>query len=160
MWGKYGKRWKWKRRGVSIDEIAYANREEGTLNVYMFFSFLFFFYQGFLSRTLTTHRIAGEGRGLSFIPLYHFQQLTNIQTFICNCACEMTITYFWSHRLYLPDCYFMRFTTVSNYHLIDWWCDIKFLFVYVMIWFYLFFCYNILRGKPVDLNSHQLSPLY
>ena len=54
----------------------------------------FFFYQGFLLQTLTTHRAAGEGRGLSFIPLYHFQPLTNIQTFICNFACETTITYF------------------------------------------------------------------
>ena len=37
--------------------------------------FAFFFYQGFLS-------------------LYHFHPLTNIQTFICSFACEMTITYF------------------------------------------------------------------
>ena len=79
----------------------------------------FFFYQDFLSQTLTTHRTAGEGRGYqktlffflsgfsftdtddsqdcrgregrpSFIPLYHFHPLTNIQTFICNFACEMT----------------------------------------------------------------------
>ena len=54
----------------------------------------FFFLSGFLSQTLTTHRTAGEGRGPSFIPLYHFHLLTNIQTFICNFACEMTITYF------------------------------------------------------------------
>ena len=51
---------------------------------------IFFFYQGFLSRTLTTHRTAGEGRERSFILLYHFHLLTNIQTFICNFACEMT----------------------------------------------------------------------
>ena len=35
----------------------------------------FFFYQGFLSRTLATHRAAGEGRGPSFstlpLPLAH-----------------------------------------------------------------------------------------
>ena len=37
-----------------------------------------FFYQGFLSRTLTTHRTAGEGRGPLFIPLYHFHPLKNI----------------------------------------------------------------------------------
>ena len=51
---------------------------------------IFFFYQGFLSRTLTTHRTAGEGRGPFFISLYHFHPRTNIQTFICNFACEMT----------------------------------------------------------------------
>ena len=54
----------------------------------------FLFYQGFLSQTLMIHRTAWEGRGLSFIPLYHFHPLTNIETFICNFACEMTITYF------------------------------------------------------------------
>ena len=30
----------------------------------------------------------------SVIPLYHFHSLTNIHTFICNFAYEMTITYF------------------------------------------------------------------
>ena len=53
-----------------------------------------FFYQGFLSRTLTTDITAGEGRGPSFIPHYHFHLLTNIQTLICNFPCEMNITYF------------------------------------------------------------------
>ena len=53
-----------------------------------------------------------KGGNHLFILLYHFHPLTNIQTFICNFACEMTITYFWSHGLYLPDCYSMRFTTL------------------------------------------------
>ena len=42
----------------------------------------------------------------------------------------------------------MRFTTLSNYHLIDWWCDAEFLFVYV--WFgssFFFFCYSNLRRE-------------
>ena len=39
------------------------------------------------------HRTAVEGRGPSFIPLYHFHLLTNNETFVCNFACEMTITY-------------------------------------------------------------------
>ena len=59
----------------------------------LIFFIFFFFYQGFLSRTLTTHRTAGQGRD-HLIPLYHFHPLTNIQTFICNFAREMTITYF------------------------------------------------------------------
>ena len=54
----------------------------------------FFFYQFFLSQTLTIHRTEGEGRGPSFIPLYHFLLLTNMETFICKFASEMTITYF------------------------------------------------------------------
>ena len=33
-----------------------------------------FFYQDFLSRTLTIHRTAREDRGPFFIPLYHFHR--------------------------------------------------------------------------------------
>ena len=54
----------------------------------------FFFLLGFLSRALATHETAGEGREPFFIPLYHFDPLTNIQTFVYNFAREMTITYF------------------------------------------------------------------
>ena len=35
----------------------------------------FFFYQGFLSRILTTYKTAGEGKGPFFIPLYHFHPI-------------------------------------------------------------------------------------
>ena len=48
---------------------------------FFFVCFFFCFYQGFVSRTLTTHRTAGEGTGPFFIPLYHFHPLTKIQTF-------------------------------------------------------------------------------
>ena len=133
MWGKYGKRWKWKRRGVSIDEIAYANREEGTLNVYMFFSFLFFFYQGFLSRTLTTHRIAGEDRGPSFIPLYHFHPLTNIETFICNFACIYQTATRWDVPPYRITIWLIDVTL--SFCLFTWWFDSS------------FFCYSNLRRE-------------
>ena len=44
--------------------------------------------------TLATHRTAGEKRGPSFIALYHFHPLTNIQTFTYNFVREMTIIYF------------------------------------------------------------------
>ena len=32
----------------------------------------FFFYLGFLSRTFTIHKTAGEGEGICLPPLYHF----------------------------------------------------------------------------------------
>ena len=53
-----------------------------------------FFLSGFLSQTLIIYRTAREGMGPAFIPLFHFHLLTNIETFICNLACEMTISYF------------------------------------------------------------------
>ena len=55
-------------------------------------SSLIFFYEGFLSWTLTTHRPAGEWKGTSFILIYHFHLLMNMQTFNCNFACKMTIS--------------------------------------------------------------------
>ena len=54
----------------------------------------FFFLSGFSSQTLKIDRTAGEERRLSFIPLYQFHPLTNIEAFISNFVCEMTITYF------------------------------------------------------------------
>ena len=52
-----------------------------------------FFLSGF-SFTDTDDSQDSRGRGPSFIPLYQFHPLTNIQIFICSFACEMTITYF------------------------------------------------------------------
>ena len=53
--------------------------------------FFFFFLSGF-SFTDTDNSQDSRGReGTFFIPLYHFRLLTNIQTFMCNFAREMTI---------------------------------------------------------------------
>ena len=67
-----------------------------------------------------------------FIPLYHFHLFANIQTFVCTFGCEMTITY-------LCEVSFCLFT---------WWFDTSFLLQ--QSWY----------RKPVDSNSHRLSPLY
>ena len=72
-----------------------------------------------------------------------------IPIFICNFACEMTTTYFYSHRLQLSDCYSMS----------NWWCNVNFcLFTW---WFNSRFSISAIRHrKPVDLNSYELSPLF
>ena len=58
-----------------------------------------------------------------------------------------------------PDCYSMRFTTLSNNHLIDW-CDASF-FCFFTWWLdSRFFVTAIWDWKPVDSNSHRLLPLY
>ena len=118
-----------------------------------------FFHQGFLSQAPTIHSAAGEGRGPSFIPLHHFHPLMNIQRFICNFACEVTITYFQPQRLCLPDCYPMRFN-----HLIelpfDWLIDDA-MFVCLLHELILGFCYSgFWHWKALNLNSHRLSHLY
>ena len=57
-------------------------------------SFFFFFSIGVFFHA--HWQLTGQQRkgGDQLIPLYHFHPLTNIQTFICNFAREMTITYF------------------------------------------------------------------
>ena len=99
--------------------------------------FFFFFYQGFLSGTLTTWT-AGEGRGHLFATL-HVRWLSHIFNRI---ACIYQTATRWD----LPP---YRITI-----LIDWWCDIKCLFMW---WFdSSFFVIAIWVGKPVDSNLHRL----
>ena len=74
----------------------------------MFLIFHIVFPQYFLSirgffRALATHRTAGERRGSSFIPLYQFHLLRNIQTIICNFACEHSDTYLQLRSYLLLD---------------------------------------------------------
>ena len=76
------------------------------------FVFSFFFYQGFLSRTVTAHRIAGEGSETFFIPLYHFHPLKNIQTFMCYFAREMTIIYFQSQLSHIFNPLYSKYSNV------------------------------------------------
>ena len=125
---------------------------------YLFF--FFFFYQDFLSQTLTTHRTAGEGRGPSFIPLYHFHPLTNIQTLFATLhvrwlshifnrtVCIYQAATRWDLPPYRITIWLTDDVTLS-FCLFTWWFDYSFFFVTV-IW----------DGKPVDSNSHRLSLLY
>ena len=66
--------------------------------------FCCFFYHGFLSQTLTIHRTAEEGRRPSFTPLYQFHADEHWNIYLQLCM--------WDDS--------MRFTTLSNYHLIYW----------------------------------------
>ena len=125
------------------------------------FFFPFFSIRVFFSWILTTHRTAGEERGPSLplpsFPLCHFHPFTNVQAFICNFAREMTITYFYQ-CLYLPDCYSMRFTTLSNYYLIDWWCNVDFrLFG---CWFDFRFCYSYFTWETGGFELTSTISLY
>ena len=87
-----------------------------------------FFYLGFLSQTLAIHKTAGEegltihraareGRGPSFIRLYHFHPLTNIQTYICNFVrCKMRdVTWLFL----IATLVFTRLLLDEIYHLIE-----------------------------------------
>ena len=86
---------------------------------------MFFFYQVFLSKTLTILRTAEERSGPSFLPLYHIHPLTSIQTFLCNFACEVIVTCF--------NCTTCIYQTATRWDLppyritiwlIYWWCNV------------------------------------
>ena len=107
------------------------------LHVYILSVFFFSFTD--------THDSKGK-EGTCFIPLYHFYMLRDIQTFICNFACEMTTTYFSSHCLQLPDCYLMSFM------LTDWWCNVCFcLFTW---WFDPWFLLQQFDGGNLWILTH------
>ena len=125
------------------------------------FTFLFlfvFFYQGFLSQTLTIHRTAVEGRGPSFIPLYHLHPLTKLRHLFA------TLHVRWLSRIF--NCNAHAYQTATQWDLpphritiwlISWWWNV-YLFTWKII--FRFFVTAVWHGKPVDLNLHRLSPLY
>ena len=52
--------------------------------------------------------------------------------------------------MYLPDCYSMRFTTLSNYYLIDWWCNFE--FCLFACWIEFRFCYSFMTWETGGLE--------
>ena len=118
----------------------------------------YYFLSGFSFTDTGDSQDSKGSEGTIFFSLYHFQPLTNIQTSICNFACEITMAYFWSHRLYLPD---STRWDLPPYWITIWLIDdtMLFLFVYLIIWFYVFVT-TIRLKKLVHLSSHRLSPWY
>ena len=111
----------------------------------------FFFLPGF-SFTETNDSQGSRERDHLF---FHSTTSTCWRTFrllFFNIDGEMTITYSLLHCLYLPGCYSMRFTTLSNYYLIDWWYDVNFLFVCRVVDFIQGFCYCYLTQETGGLE--------
>ena len=143
---------------ISLYLYIYPLRRWGSLTMTFTSKYIYILYQGFISRTLLTHKTAREVRGPSFIPLYHFYPLTNIQTFILQlCTWGNSHISNRTGSVYQAD-------TRWDYHLIallfNWsmmwyW----FLFVYLLIWLKVFITVTW-HWKPVESNSHQLSVLH
>ena len=116
----------------------------------------FFFYQGFLQRHWRFTR--QQGKGGDYV-LFHSttSNRSRTETFICNFACEMTTRIFnrnacvyqtatrWDLPPYRIIIWLIDWCNVC---LFTWWIDSRFLLQRFWHW------------KPVDLNSHRLSPLY
>ena len=120
---------------------------------------LFFFYQDFLSRTLTTHRTAWEGRGTIFystlpLPLSSHQYLdiyfaTLRVTWLSYISNRTACIYQAAPQWDLPPIELL-------FAWLMMWC---WLFVYLLIWFRASVT-AIWHWRPVDWNSQQLSSLY
>ena len=122
------------------------------------FNFFFFFYQGFLSQTLATHKTAVERRG-QFFP----HSIKSTCSRIFKHLFETLHVRWLSHIFNRTACIYQTATRWDlqpfyNYHLIDWWCEVSF---YLFTWWFdtWFLLQQSWYGKPVDSNSHGLSPL-
>ena len=98
-------------------------------SIFIFDYSIFLFCQGFLSQTLTTHRIAEQRRGPSFIPLYHFHSLTNIQKLIYNSFAPICM---WDvyHIFLIATVVFTGLLLDGIYQLIE------LLFEWLMMWYW------------------------
>ena len=117
--------------------------------------FPIFFLSGF-SFTDTDNSQQGKGGDHC---LFHSATSTCSQTFR---HLFVTLHVKWLSHILISLLVFTRLLFDEIYHFIklpfDWlmmWS--YFLFVYMIIWY---FDIRFLYGKPMDLNSHQLSPLY
>ena len=116
------------------------------------------FYQGFLSRTLTTQGTAGEARG----PSFYSTPLTNIQTFILQfCTWDDYHIFLIAPLVFTRGSNSMR---LPLYRITIWQIDDAMLiFVCLIVDLILGFCYSYLILETSDLtlkSLHWLSSLY
>ena len=115
-----------------------------------------FFLSGFLSRTLTIYRTAEEGMGHSFIPLYHFHPVTNIQSFIS------TFHVRWLRCIF--NCNACVYQAATRWDLPSYWFIIWFIddvmYVCILDDLILGLYYSNLKPGTGNLNLHRLSSLH
>ena len=130
------------------------------LHIYIYIYIYIYLYQGFLSRTLTTHRTAGERRGPSFIPL-HSTISIRPQT-LRHLFASLHVRWL-SHIFNRNACVYQTATwwDLPPYRITIWLIDdVMLIFVCLHADLILSFVRAISYEKPVDLNSHRLSSLY
>ena len=114
--------------------VAHITRDFLTVFSFFFvFSIRVFFYGHW--------RLTGQQRNGGDYFLFHSTTSTRSRTFTLLFATLHVrwLTHIFNRRLYLPDCYSMRFTTLSNYHLIDLWCEVS--FCLLVLFLFLLFIY-------------------
>ena len=112
----------------------------------------FFFYQGFLSQTLTIH---------DRVELLLFHSTTSIRSKTSKHLLT-TLHVRWLPHIFDHTARIYQTSTqwdLPPYRITIWlidWLMMQCSFVYFMIWFQVFVT-AIWQGKPVDLRSHRLS---
>ena len=124
----------------------------------LIYTIVFFFYQGFLSRTLTIHRTAGGRHHL----LFHSTTSTRSQIFRHFFA---TLHVRWLSHIFNRTAGIYQTANrwdLPPYRITIWLIDdLTLSFCLITCWFdSSFFLTAIWDGKPVASSSHRLSPLY
>ena len=106
----------------------------------------FFFLSGFSSQTLTIHRTGEEGRGPSYIPLYHFHPLRTLTHLFA------TLHVRWLSRIFNRNvCVYQTATRwdLPPYRITIWLIDDVTLSFCLFTWWFdsSFFCYSNLRRE-------------
>ena len=115
------------------------------------------FIGGFSSQTLTIHGTAGEGRGPSFNPLYHFHLLKHWDIYLQLCM--------WDdyHVFLITTLAFTRLLLNEIYHLIEltfeWLID-NAMFVCLLHELILGFCYSDLTLETGGFELASTITLY
>ena len=123
-----------------------------------FSSAIFFFLLGFSSQTLTIYRTAGEGRAPSFIPLYYFHPLTNIDIYLQLCMWDEY------HVFLIATLVFTRLLHDEIYHLFElpfeWLLDDA-MFVCLLDELILDFCYSDLTLETwICITSEPINQVW
>ena len=109
-----------------------------------------FFLSGF---SFTDTDNSQDNRGREGTIFYSTLQRSGIYLRLCtrdDYHIYLRFHIFKLQRFYLPDCYSMRLSTLSNYYLIDWSCDVGFrLFA---CWLALMFCYSYMTWETGGLE--------
>ena len=138
-----------------VDRFSTRHNKIGVVrHIFFFFTIRVFFHGHW--------RLTGQQEKGGDHLLFHSTTSTGSWTFRHLFA---TLHVRWlSHSFNRNPCIYQTatrwdFSTLSNYHLTDWWCEVCFsLFT---SWFDTsFLLQQSWYGKTVDANSHRLSPLY
>ena len=101
-----------------VDRFSTRHNKIGVVrHIFFFFTIRVFFHGHW--------RLTGQQEKGGDLLLFHSTTSTRSRTFghLFATLHVRWLSCIFNRNACLPDCYSMRFTTLSNYHLIDWWWE-------------------------------------